>query len=281
MEKLKAFFNGEINLPSLKKVVDLKNVSLNILAKGNNSPFILFDFSKDKKTINVTINPAAGEKLNEQLVATKVTELLNDHVQKENKPIFEIEASSTVEDIKHSIEYDDQINFFRGKIPPKDLLALRAAYYIREQGEKKKPVSNLIKSISANHGTRGSNINNLCGRGYFEGYLRPMYEMLAARDNFELSMFTDNYELIINNAPFAYFVNSNQSKEDIVDNLVDKIPFSKRYGQHQLAIHAIGKINIEKVLSSISDDRISSLIDQEYDTDIKRNILTLTIYFKD
>lgn len=278
-DKFKAFFNGEINLPALKKVVDLKDVVLKLFTVGDGNTFIKVEKVDNSKHVHVYLD--SKEIKNQETLTKSLGEIIQSHVQDEGKQVFEVEAGNTVAELGEGSKYQEHIDFFENKIPRQDFLALRGAYFIREQSEMGHHVAELVSGIKANYGTKGGNIVNLCGRGYFETYLRPMYDMLADKPNFELKMFTDNYELIIDNAPFAYFVSKTQSVEDIVTDLIEKIPFSRRYGQHKLNIHAINHENIKKVEEAVLDTRILELITDEIDKEIIRNVLTMTIHFKD
>lgn len=280
-DKLKGFFNGEINLPQLKKIVDLKEVDLSVLSNGNNSPLINVDKSTVDKSVHLTLNVQSNEVANPELLAARVGELLAEHREEENKPSFEIEAGERIHLIESDTYYKKEADFFKDKVPESDKSIVSVAYYIRGLSDEGKSVKDLVKDIRTNQGTRGANIVNLVGRGYFESYLKPMYLMLADNPNFELRMFIENYELIVNNAPFAYFVNSTQSVEDLADGLVEKITFSRQYGQHKLAIHAIGSANISKVNDAIKDQDLQLLVEENIDTEIQRNVLTMTIYYKD
>lgn len=280
LKNLKAFFNGEIDLSSLTKAVDLKDVALQLIHMGQNNAFIKVD--NNKKTVNLTVNVDAKEvSSNPELIARQLSLLIEQHVQEENKPVLEIEASDTVKEIEGATKYDEYINFFKGKIADRDLLTLRAAYFIRQEMEGGKKVERLVHGVAANYGKRGTNIVNLCGRGYFEDYIKPLYETLEENPNFELSTFSNMYNLIIETVPFAYFVNRGQTLDNLIESLLEKIPFSKQYGQKKLAIHAIGGDNVRKTQDAVADERIEQLINPD-DTDIelRKNILTLTIYFK-
>lgn len=280
LDKLKAFFNGEINVPALQKVVDLKNIALQFVQMGDGNAFVKIDKSQNH-TFNVTVNVDSKEVKDPEVIARQVGELLQQHVQAEKKPVLEIDASKVVEEISSATKYNDCVQYFKGKIPEKDLLTLRAAYFIRQESEEGKPVSRLVKGVSSNYGSRGNSIVNLCGRGYFEDYIKPLYETLSLNPNFEKKMFLDRYVLIIDNAPFAYYVNRNQTEQDLVENLLEKIPFSKQYGQKKLAIHAIGKDNVDNAQKAVNDQRIADLINPEdTEIDLKKNVMTLTVYFK-
>jgi|GEM_PF-1806821 len=280
-DKFKAFLNGEINFPKLTKLVDLKDVVLKILhVEGDGNALVKVDNSRVDKSINVVINVGSKEAADPVLLAQRVGELVQLQVQELERPVLEVEASKTVAELESPSEYQEQIDFFQGKIPSSDMLILRAAYYLRTVHEGGKSVTGLKRGITARYGTRGSSIANLCSGGYFETYLRPLYENLAEKPNFTDSMFLDNYEIIINNAPFAYFVNANQNLDELINNLVEKIVFSKRYGQHKLAIHAIGRDNIDKVNRALEDDTIKDLISDDTDTNKKGTVMTVTIHYK-
>lgn len=281
LENLKAFFNGEISFPALKKVVDFSKASLKILnTEGDGNSFVRVDNSSVDRSVNITVNVNSSEIKDAAMLARRISEMIQPHVQEEGKPILEIEASRIVEDLSESGIYQEQIDFFNGKLPNDDLLILRAAYYLRTVHENGKPVTSLKSGITARYGVRGSNIANLCSSGYFETHIRPLYEMLKERPNFTEQMFLENYEIIINNAPFAYFVNSNQTLDVLAKSIKDKLVFSRRYGQHKLMIHAIGVENIKKVNRVLEDETILDLISDEVDTNTKGNVMTATVHHK-
>lgn len=280
-DKFKAFLNGEINFPKLTSLVDLKNIALKILhIEGDGNSLVKVDNRKINQIIQVTINVASSEVKDHDLLAQRVGELVQTQVQELKKPVLEVEASKTISELDSPSQYQNQIDFFQAKIPTSDMLILRAAYYLRTLHESGNPVTSLKKGITARYGNRGSSIANLCSGGYFETYLRPLYKMLEEKPNFTDSMFLDNYEIVINNAPFAYFVNGNQNLGELVKSLVDKIMFSKRYGQHKLAIHAIGRENINKVNRALEDESISNLISDDTDTNIRGTVMTVTIHYR-
>lgn len=282
LDNLKSFLSGEINLPALKNLVDLKGVNLNILgSSGKESPLIKIDKSTKDESVHVTLNVLSTDVKNPEILAAKVGELLADHREKDKRPSLEVEASEKINLLEEGRYYQDEINYFATKVPENDKSIVEAAYHIRGLSEDHKPVRDLIKDIRTNQGTRGANIINLVGRGYFESYLKPMYELLSRNPNFELRMFLENYELIINNAPFAYFVSSTQTVEELVTGLMEKIVFSRQYGQHKLAIHAIGHGNITKVNDALKDAELKLLIEDRIDTEIQRNVMTMFIYYRD
>lgn len=280
-DKFKAFVNGEINLPKLKKLVDLKNVALQLVKIGDGNGLININVDKRKVT-NVTVNVDSKDLKSPEIAARQIGALVQEHVQGQKKPVLEINASEVVNEITTiEAQYSQYIDYFKGKIPEKDLLILRAAYFIRQEHEKGANVTRHVQGVTATHGTRGGNIVKLCGRGYFEDYLKPLYETLAQNPTFTKEQFLDNYELIIENAPFAYYVSARQTKEVLVAELLEKIPFGKKYGQSKLAIHAIGSENVKHAQQAIADERIASLIiTDDTEIDLKKNVLTLTIFYK-
>jgi hypothetical protein len=281
LDKLKAFFNGEVNLPQLKKLAEFKDVELKVASGNTGNSLLTINNNKTDKSVKVIVNINSGEVKDANLLAEQLGKLLTEHRQEEKKPVFEIEAQATVSSLQQDKTYEEEVSYFTGKIPSSDMSVLRAAYFIKSQNEKGLKVINLVKDVRIEHGTRGANIVNLVGRDYFETYMKPMYEMLSNRPNFELSMFTDNYELIVNNAPFAYFVNSAQTVEDLAEGISEKIRFGRSYGQHTLAVHAIGSVNISNAQEAIKLPAIASLIREDIDIDVQRSVMTMNLYYKD
>lgn len=262
-----------MDFSQLKSLVNLENVSLNVTTKTDS----LVKFDKSTNNYNITVNVQSNEVSNPEVLNQAIRQMVKDQVENQEKPVLEQSVSRTLDDISSNDKYAEQVVFFSGKIPENDLVILKAAYYLRTVHERGESITLLRQGIIQRYGSRGSNISNLCSAGYFESYIRPLYETLAKRENFEKEMFLGNYELIITNAPFAYFVNNNQGLADLIAKITQKLEFNKRYGLHQLTIHAIGRENISKVYEMLEDSTIKGLLKEEPDVNIKSNVMSVTI----
>lgn len=226
----------------------------------------------------MTLNLNSSDVKDPAVLAESIRQLVGEHVQVDGRPVLEQTAAGTIEDFSSQDKYQSEIAFFQGKIPHQDMIILRAAYYLRTVHERGDNVKELKASITQRYGQRGSNISNLCSAGYFESYIRPLYDTLSGREGFTLSMFQENYDFIIDNYPFAFFVNGQQDLADLTQKIIDKLLFNRRYGLHKLTIHAIGRDNIAKVKQLLEDDRVKEIISDEVDTSIKNNIMSVTVH---
>lgn len=276
LTSLKSFLTGEIKIPQLKNLIDIRNVRLHLISIKN-SPLVHVD--KSDKSTHITINVASSDFIHPDGIKN-LQQVLLDQVQLESKPILEARAAETVNDLATSHKYQEEVEYFTGKIPDGDVMILRAAYYLRSVYERGGDVHRLRDGIQQRYGRRGLNISNLCSEHYFETYFRPLYEELSSRSNFNQEMFLSNYELVIKDAPFAYFVPTQQNIEEIIPRIKEKLVFNRRYGWSKLAIHAIGRDNIFKVDKVLASEEISTIITEDIEKNLKGNALSVTIYSK-
>lgn len=161
--------------------------------------------------------------------------VINDEAENLSKKVSkEIYNSSNQEDLK----------YFEGKIPQDDLYILRAAQYIKTVFDKGGDVENLKNSIRSTHGRRGANICNLYSAGYFNSWIKPMYESISKQDSFTLEKFHVAYNLVVDHYPFAVFVHRGMSLIEIRSEITRKLDEGRKYGIKILNIHGIGSDNI-------------------------------------
>lgn len=131
-----------------------------------------------------------------------------------------------------SPDVKELLSFFQGKIKQSDCYLLETGLYeayLIEQGDKEK--AQQIKSTAVNRfGLRAKNIINLASVGYFATHIRPLYEALSAQADFDKADFDREYEQIVEELPFAIFVHSGISEEEILRQLTEKTNRNVQYG---------------------------------------------------
>lgn len=203
----------------------------------------------NRKQLSINIG---AEILKDQSQKKEVQNLIRAAVAEEGMLVLEETVAEQVKEIAAGHEYDEILDYFRGKIPSVDMPILRAAMFMRIVHNKGQPVDHLKQDIIDRYGQCGGNMSNLCSAGYFESHIRPMYEELETRPNFTQQLFVDNYNLIIEKAPFAIFVGSSKSLQKLLEELEGKINTNRMYGIRQLNIHAIGHENVAKLKQLIA-----------------------------
>lgn len=235
LDKLLKLFNI---LPKLKKIGNIHILSNNDVGK-----VVVND---NKKVVNITINVG---KLNARDIP-KLQSILRPLVLDNEELLIEDNANKTLEDFKQidgQSENRDLLEYFKGKLPAKDIEILRASLYLKNVYERGEAVSHLKQDIMNRYGDRGKNISNLCSAGYFTSQIRPLYEEMYAQPSFSPENFLKVYEIIITESPYAVFINNRMSEENVKEGVFNKINIGKKYGIKYLNIHGIGKDNVEKI----------------------------------
>jgi hypothetical protein len=167
---------------------------------------------------------------------------------KNNIPVledtFKAQAVNYLEEISQP-DNQELIAYFVDKLPLSDLPILKASLYLRSQLIEHKDTQQVKKDIITRYGKRGSNISNLCSAGYFESWIKPLYEGMAKSPNFEMERFRKIYNEVIENLPFTIFVNRSMNEKEIEASVREKLELMTKYGIRTLNIHGIGKRNIE------------------------------------
>ena len=112
-------------------------------------------------------------------------------------------------------------------------------------------VSQLKRSLINKFGEIGRNITNLCTSGYFDGYIKEVYFEMEKLPDFTLDKFQKHFEDIVKFSPFAIFVHAEMSEEQIMESINSKLRIFRNYGVNFLAIHGIGRDNLNKILTVI------------------------------
>lgn len=258
-----------IKLLEVKRVKDFKP---HILSDNSLSKFINVDKSSKTVILNVAVLPpeeraqvfsTAAEFVNEGeyiVMESKAEELLEEIVLEEGRP----------ENLK-------LINFYKPKISAHDLEILRASLFVKEVHDDGGHVMQLKQDIITKYGERGKNIVNLCTAGYFTTLIKTLFEELEQEPNFKPSMYQDIFDLIVSQFPFAIFINSAQTKEQVLDQIKRKIEINKKYGIHYLIIHGMTEQNIEKIGEALHELR--EIFTRNPDTESGKRYIIVTIYF--
>lgn len=143
------------------------------------------------------------------------------------------------------------IDYFAGKIPGADLYALKASVYIKEAFDAGGDVQPLKREVRYRYGRRGINISNLYTAGYFETWIRPMYENMSNKGDFDRSNFLSAFDIVVEQFPFAIFVSKEMSVAEIKKQIKEKISESQKYGIETLNIHGIGTENTLNITRAI------------------------------
>jgi len=222
------------------------NFSINIGIGNNKGKTIIYDKRKQLAYIDASLL-SNGKKV-------RLQKLLKRQLDT-NTPLLDSEYKAKAEDYREKIRQPDNqvlLNFFADILPQEDLNILRAALYIRIIfKEHHGDVTQLKSQLVSQHGIRAANITNLCSAGYFESWIKPLYEEMSKKPGFKKEKFLEIYEEVVRYSPFAFFVNRAMSDSEVIQHIMNKIERMKRYGIKTLNIHGIGHSNVAKVKNAL------------------------------
>jgi hypothetical protein len=237
LDQLKGLFHFDFpNLQSIFKFTLIVN------SNNNNK------FESDNETGTIKVN---WEKLTES-ERSQLRPIIKEEYEKSGY-ILEDNAHKLIFDFKEQEKipnFQEVFDYFKEKIPPSDINILRAALYLRVTSEKRGEIAVLKGRIVQQYGMRGRNVTNLCSAGYFEGWLKPLYEDIekTEEDKAEvLRIFRKIYNNIVEELPWTVFVGFTSTEDGIKKEIIEKMENNKKYGIPFLNIHAIGKANISKI----------------------------------
>lgn len=230
------------------KLVFSPKININIGSDNNKGNTIIYDQRKQLAEIDVL------QLSNEKKV--KFQRLLKPQLSTET-PLLDREYKAKTEDYREKIgQKDNQIllEFFVDVLPQEDLNILRAALYIRTIfKEHHGDVTQLKAQLINQYGIRARNIANLCSAGYFESWIKPLYEEMSKKPSFKEEKFLEIYEEIVRYSPFAFFVSRAMSDSEVIQHIMNKIEKMKGYGIKTLNIHGIGHTNVDKVKNALEE----------------------------
>jgi hypothetical protein len=202
--------------------------------------------------------------------------LIQEAVTQDGIPLLEEKSKKRIEDIQLKESESDiklLLDFFRGKIPDEDFVALRAAIYIKKRFDEGAPhteIYSLKGELIEQFGSRGLKINNLVSSGYFETMIMPIYKEMAKSPDFTEEGFLKKYNLIINEEAFAVFVSGWMMADELAPIIHKKIRKNLKYGIRFITIHGIGRENVENVRDVLLDIEVNyhvlrkSIVEKNY-----------------
>lgn len=155
-----------------------------------------------------------------------------------------------IDQFEHNPGFDPQlITFVQEIIPSKDKTIWKGALLLRRAHlDGNQDRSRVIRQdLIDRYGDRARNITNLCTAGYLEQYIRPLWGKLSEQGETGSEKFQEIYESIVTEQPFAVFVSSMSTEEQVIEEVHAKKDSVIKYGWRQLAIHGMGEQNIRKV----------------------------------
>ena len=261
-------------LDKLEKIVHIHDL-INIVIVKNDQNKDKLKVSRDGK---VEINTSALEDADKPDLYKFLRKLFDE----KGATFIERKAKERVEDIKQSLELRttrEIFEFYSDKIKQHNLDALEASLYLREVFKRGESVELLKMDIIHDYGHDGKNICNLCSSGYFEGYIKELYLEMSRQPDFVINHFHGIFKRIIRDSPFTVFVNQRKSKNDIKNEIENKLTKFKNYGINYLAVHGLGVDNVKKILEAIKELEEER---EEIATDMKkeRTIIEVKIRLK-
>lgn len=207
--------------------------------------------------------------------------LIREAVIENDIPLLEEESKKRIEDIQLKESGSDikpLLDFFRGKIPDEDFIALRAAIYIKKRFDEGAPYGEIYAlkgELITKFGNRGLKINNLVSSGYFTTMIMPIYKEMANSPDFSEEEFLKKYNLIINEEAFAVFVSGWMMADELAPIIHNKIRKNLKYGKNFVTIHGIGKENVNNIKDILLDVEVNyhilrkSIVEKNYIITVK------------
>jgi len=200
-----------------------------------------------KKTENKLILDYSKLNSKQKLVITQVVKelLQGDYI------IFEEEANKIVKDIQKKDSKFEKIGFFKDKLLLSDYNALETSVYIQSVFEEGKDITKFKRQLIEKFGSRGNTICKLYGAGYFHNLIQPLYAQLSMEKSFVIDDFRKIFDRLIEEFPFAIFVNRTMNANDIIAEIENKIHKNKKYGIQSLNLHGINTVNVKNIRVAI------------------------------
>lgn len=191
---------------------------------------------------NLLVVNLAQSSSREQAAALK---LLAEHFKRGNVLFVDDESKKLADNVQAAENRPVEggiVKFFEPVLRPKDWQVLRTGLYISYLVGQGLPTKEIRESVIANHGTRGKNLLNLASSGHFESHIKPLYQEMAKAPDFTQDKFYEEFETILREMPFAFFVHSAVSAAELTDIINKKIALAQAYSVHErkIYIHAWG-----------------------------------------
>jgi len=265
LDKLQGIISFDFS--GLKKFQN--KISLNIQLLNRNTKV-----TNQGPNVTVNINVLSENELQ------GVKEMLRSIVSDDKVPILQNYTQRLLEDftqVDNESESQNLITYFKGKIPAIDIEVLRQSIYIKVVHDRGESIQKLKWDLTARYGNRGKNICNLYSAGYFTSQIKPMYEVLLSQADFSPNDFNIAYDRIVDESPYAVFINREMSNQGAEAEVRDRIETGRKYGIKYLNIHGIGEENVDKIVYILEKLKLDFPLPQE----IKRqgNVIVVKIQF--
>lgn len=272
-----------ISFPKLENVkffsdnslVKIGSVNIGVPPKKQDPDPKRLKLSKDGKTVDIDL----------LLLSEEERRLLLPMALEEQGHLLDTGARQDIDQLmksKTNPETKDLLFLFKEILYPEDLMILKSAMFMKIHYDANKHSRALIikKQISVRHGRRGRNITNLYCEGYFGSMLKPLYDNLSKKHPSDIQAKKKFYAIfddIVNDLPHTTFVNSMQSREEVLAEVEKKINGVLEYGVNTFHIHGIGKDNINKIRWVLDQLEIIFEYDPEENRESNHISVTLTI----
>ena len=243
----------EIIKVDLKLDIHLHHLINFNFTRNDHSPAI--SYQEPTKLIVVNFERLSADQQDE------IKSLIKPSINNENKLLLNEKAKETLESVDLEEGSGDErglLDFYKDKIPQDDYLALRAALHLRKRfraGASRDEIYLMRTQIIKSFPERGENISKLCSSGYFENWIKTVYNIMSVRPGFKKEDFVKTFHLFIDEGAFAVFVSEKMSPDDIKADIERERSIQVRYGvpDPSVLVHAIGRSNIENANMAFYD----------------------------
>lgn len=150
-------------------------------------------------------------------------------------------------DFEASTNAGELIAFFKEKIPEIDLQLLRVGLYVKflsEKGSKEEALR--VKDGAIRGRQRARNIINLASAGYFESYIRPIFENNIGGANPK-----EEYEEAVTYMPETVFVHNNMKAPEVLSEIEKRMEQREKYHMQVKCIMVNGLNSCVKIIYEV------------------------------
>lgn len=187
--------------------------------------------------------------------------ILSDKFDKGEIAFFDDETMRLADGVKDAEKQGNNeqiVQFFKDKLSSTDWRIMRTGIYVEFLMQQGMETQTIRRDVIHTHGHRGNNLMNLASAGHFETHIKPMYEELSKSPNFTNEVFYDEFNRILDEMPFALFVNSNMDADELKSQIDDKCQQASNYSvaKRKIYIHGWGSNvqTIEECLKKLDDN---------------------------
>lgn len=181
-------------------------------------------------------------------VQAEIEKMLLDYIA-QGTPLLGHDAARLYDEVRANAEAGrEAFETLKGIIPSDDLLALRAAYFIKAQYESGKPGTTKLKQdVTTRFGDRGRKLTNVVTSGYIESLVLPTYRAMSASPEYSVGSFQKFWNIVVEESAFAVFIHKEMSPEAAYKEISSKFTRNRSYGKYSVNIHGISVGNIKTV----------------------------------